>query len=69
MGALPQKNKASPPEPTGIASGPPLRLKPQSREQLRFLRGAECDGVQGYLLDRPMPWVVFANDLSPAAVI
>ncbi|MBA1445684.1 MAG: hypothetical protein FE835_12455 [Gammaproteobacteria bacterium] len=49
MGALPQKNKASPLKSTGIASGLSLRLKPQSREQLRFLRDAGCDGVQGYL--------------------
>jgi len=36
MGAFPQKNKASPPESNGIASGLSLRLIPQLREQLQF---------------------------------
>ncbi|RDH87458.1 MAG: hypothetical protein DIZ78_02480 [endosymbiont of Escarpia spicata] len=67
MGALPQKNKTSPPESTGIASGLSLRLMPRLQEQLQFQRDDGCDCVQGYLLDRPMSWEAIANYFSSEA--
>ncbi|MBL3528939.1 MAG: hypothetical protein JMN27_15150 [gamma proteobacterium endosymbiont of Lamellibrachia anaximandri] len=60
MDALPRKNKTSPPKSTGIASGLSLRLIPQSREQLQFLRNAGCDAV---------PVDVLANHISSQADI
>ncbi|MBQ1659218.1 MAG: EAL domain-containing protein, partial [Clostridia bacterium] len=33
----------------------------QTKEQLRFLRDAGCDKVQGYLFSRPMPCEYFYN--------